>query len=76
MLEERTMEFFTVAEVAEKLRLSPSFVYALIDTGTLKAHRFTVKGSGVLRISREHLDEYLAGVVPQGCRRSSAGHIR
>jgi excisionase family DNA binding protein len=53
------MRFYLVAEIAEMLRLSQSQVFALIRAGKLKAHRFSCKKQGALRVSQEQLDEYL-----------------
>src|SRR5437870_4709737 len=53
------MKFFLVSEVAAALRLSVSQVYALIDSGKLRAHRFTTKKHGAVRVSQQQLDDYL-----------------
>ena len=49
----------TVSQVAEKLNVSESNVYALIAAGHLACHRIGV-GRGTIRISTEDLDAYLA----------------
>jgi hypothetical protein len=41
------------------LKLSSSQIYALIDEGLLKCHRFTRKRNGGIRVSQAQLDEYL-----------------
>jgi excisionase family DNA binding protein len=51
---------YTVAEVAELLKLSQSQIDALIDDGLLKCHRFTRKKHGAIRVSQSQLDAYLA----------------
>ena len=57
--------FYTVRELAELLKLSESQVYALIDEGFLKAHRFTRRRSGAIRVSQDQLDAYLASTVQE-----------
>jgi excisionase family DNA binding protein len=59
------MNFFTVAEIAKMLKLSESQVYALIDDGLLKCHRFTRGRSGAIRVSQSQLDAYLASTLEQ-----------
>jgi len=59
------MTFHTVHELAELLKLSQSQVYALIDDGLLKCHRFTRGRSGAIRVSQVQLDAYLASTVQQ-----------
>lgn len=59
------MTFYTVAELAEMLKLSQSQVYALIDDGLLKCHRFTRGRSGAIRVSQTQLDAYLASTIQQ-----------
>ena len=49
---------FTVTEVAEKLKVSPACVYALVDAGKLSCYRIGV-GRGVIRISEAQLQLYL-----------------
>lgn len=69
------MKFYTVAEIAELLRLSQSQVYGLIEEGKLRAHRFTRRRNGAIRISQAQLDDYLAScetvppVEPEPVRR-------
>ena len=53
------MKFYIVAEIAELLRLSSARVYALIDTGKLRVHRFTTGKTGGIRVSQTQLDAYL-----------------
>jgi excisionase family DNA binding protein len=53
------MKFYTVGELSDLLRLSSSQVYALIEEGRLKCHRFTRGKSGGIRISQAQLDEFL-----------------
>jgi excisionase family DNA binding protein len=49
----------TVAEVADVLRVSPSLVYQLVDSGKLPCHRLG-KGRGTIRIRLDDLNAYLA----------------
>lgn len=58
--------FYTVAEIAELLKLSSSQIYALIDEGLLKCHRFTRKKHGAIRVSQAQLDEYLKATEEGG----------
>ena len=53
------MQFYTVADLKEMLKLSASQIYALIDSGKLRCHRFTTKKSGAVRVSQDQLDDYL-----------------
>lgn len=53
-----SLQLLTVREVAAKLKRGPHFVYALIKSGTLKAHRRTIRGT---RIPAEQLERYIAG---------------
>ncbi len=53
------MDFFTVAEIAEMWKLSESQIYALIDSGRLRCHRFTTKKNGAVRVSQAQIDVYL-----------------
>jgi len=59
------MIFYTVSELADLLKLSQSQIYALIDDGRLKCHRFTRGRSGAIRVSQAQLDAYLASTVQQ-----------
>lgn len=49
----------TVAEVAERLKVSESFVYARMKDGSLK-HFVLGHGQGGKRVSEEQLQEYLS----------------
>lgn len=49
----------TVPEVAERLRVAVSTVYALVETGKLEAFRIG-PNDGAIRVSEEQLAEYLA----------------
>jgi hypothetical protein len=60
------MEFYTVADLKEMLKLSTSQVYALIETGKLRCHRFTTKKSGAVRVSQAQLDDYLRETESEG----------
>ncbi len=59
-----------VTQVAEKLNVSESIVYALIDAGRLACDRIGV-GRGTIRVSSEDLDIYLAS-----CRVANGGEPR
>jgi excisionase family DNA binding protein len=50
----------TVKEVAGRLRLSVSQVYALCGAGKLPHHRFG-NGRGAIRVSEEQLGAYIRG---------------
>lgn len=54
------MTFYTVIELQEMLKLSKSQLYALIESGQLRCHRFTRRRNGAIRVSQAQLDEYLA----------------
>ena len=43
-------EYMTVLDVAKRLKLSRSQIYALIDSGRMKCHRFTTGKSGGIRV--------------------------
>ena len=51
-------EWFTVRDVASQLRVSPSLVYQLVETGKLACHRIGT-GRGAIRISLTDLEAYL-----------------
>lgn len=51
--------FYTVSELEEMLKLSKSQLYALIENGRLRCHRFTRGKSGAIRVSQTQLDDYL-----------------
>ncbi len=52
------MKPLTVKQVAERLGVSPSQVYALCASGKLLHHRFGV-GRGAIRVTEEQLALYL-----------------
>lgn len=54
----------SVRQVAAKLGVSESTVYALVSKGLLKAHRVGV-GRGVIRISAEAIGNYLDSNVSE-----------
>ena len=60
------MEFFTVGDLTKMLKLSPSQIYALIESGKLRCHRFTTKKSGAVRVSQAQLDDYLRETESEG----------
>ena len=58
--------FLSVQQVADRLQVSPSCVYQLIDSGKLSHHRIGV-GRGTIRVSDADLKTYL-----DECRSESA----
>ena len=60
------MQFYTVNELKDLLKLSASQVYALIESGKLRCHRFTTKKSGAVRVSQDQLDDYLRATESEG----------
>ena len=48
----------TVSQVAERLNVSQSIVYSLVDKGLIVCHRIGL-GRGAIRISEEDLARYL-----------------
>ena len=61
-----TATFYTVADLVEMLKLSRSQLYALIEGGKLRCHRFTRGRNGAIRVSQTHLDEYLKATEDPG----------
>jgi excisionase family DNA binding protein len=53
----------TVKQVAAELAVSPTTVYALVASGRLRCYRVGM-GRGAIRISADHLKDYLAGAEP------------
>lgn len=49
-----------VREVAERLRVSATCVYQLIEQGKLACHRIGI-GRGAIRVSEGDLEEFIAG---------------
>ncbi len=54
------LECLTVAEVADKLRLSEDAVYGLLARGDLRGVRIG-NGRGLWRVTRQALGEFLCG---------------
>ena len=52
-------QLLTVAVVAERLSVSPSLVYQMIESGKLAHHRIGT-GRGTIRVSESDLESYLA----------------
>ncbi len=50
----------TVKDVARRLNVSISQVYALVDASLLRCYKITTKKQGGLRFSEQHLADYLA----------------
>lgn len=48
----------TVKEVAERLKVSASCIYQLVESGRLAHHRIGI-GRGAIRFSENDLDEFL-----------------
>lgn len=57
---------YTVAELDKLLKLSRSQLFALIEGGKLRCHRFTRSRHGGIRVSQAQLDEYLAATEDAG----------
>ena len=51
-----------VAEVARRLDVSAKVVYALLESGRLRAYRVGT-GRGSYRVTEDHLRDYLEGTV-------------
>jgi excisionase family DNA binding protein len=49
-----------VKEAAFRLDVSPATIYGLVAAGKLRCHRVGL-GRGAIRISEDHIVEYLAG---------------
>ncbi|TWT37443.1 Helix-turn-helix domain protein [Posidoniimonas corsicana] len=59
-----SLQLLTVPEVGERLKISTSAVYRLVESGRLSCHRIG-NGRGVIRVSECDLREYL-----ESCRQS------
>ena len=77
-----TEKFLTVRDVANRLQLSESLVYRLIEQGKLPCHRVGT-GRGVIRVSEADLDGYLATCrqesrqsTPARPRRTKLKHLK
>jgi len=64
---------YTVGEIAKKLRVSLACAYALVESGQLACYRIGT-GRGTIRISDEHLQQFLKRA--QVRETSAQGHIR
>jgi excisionase family DNA binding protein len=60
------MTFYTVLELEGMLKLSKSQLYALIESGQLRCHRFTRRRNGAIRVSQAQLEEYLKATEDLG----------
>ena len=74
------MNVLTVKEVAERLKISISGVYALVACGKLSAYAVGANG-GNLRVTDEDLLAYLEGcrrgpIAPQSRRMPKLKHIK
>ncbi|MFU7517636.1 helix-turn-helix domain-containing protein [Clostridium sp. HCS.1] len=52
------MEFFTVAEVSQKLKVNKTKVYELINLGLIKATKL-----GSLKVSSVELERFISGSI-------------
>jgi excisionase family DNA binding protein len=68
---------YTVEEIANKLKVSCSTVYSLVEQGLLRCHRIGVK-RGTIRVTEEQLQEFLTTteVKPTSSAPSELRHIR
>ena len=53
------LSLLTVRDVADLLRVSPSLVYQLVETGKIACHRIG-RGRGAIRIHPDDLEQFLA----------------
>lgn len=74
--------YLTVKDVAVRLQLSESLIYRMIEQGKLPCHRVGT-GRGVIRVSEEDLESYLAGCrqepqvrVKPRTRRTKLKHLK
>jgi excisionase family DNA binding protein len=49
----------TVSDVAARLKVSTSQVYAMITNGKMRCYRLTTKTQGGIRVSEEQLEDFL-----------------
>jgi excisionase family DNA binding protein len=64
---ENAEALMTVADVAARLKVSESQIYALVERGLLRCYRITTGKQGGIRIhEREHLEPYLKSVEQGG----------
>lgn len=54
----------TVKDVAERLKVSRSCIYQLVESGRIRHHRIGL-GRGAIRFTEEDLTEYLVGIRSQ-----------
>lgn len=68
----------TVKEVAERLRLSVSQVYALIGCGKLRCFRLSTGNQGAVRVSERQVEDFLAASesTPAASPPEGLRHIR
>ena len=67
----------TVADVAKRLRCSPSLVYSLCASGKLPHHRLGL-GRGTIRVTEAQLAAFLEGtaITPAPSQPEELRHIR
>ena len=67
----------TVADVAKRLRCSPSLVYGLCASGKLPHHRLGL-GRGTIRVTEAQLEAFLQGtaITPAPSQPEELRHIR
>ena len=58
---------FTVKQAAERLRVSLSTIYNLVESGRLHCHRIGL-GRGAVRITEDQLQAYLKSTEQRGDR--------
>jgi excisionase family DNA binding protein len=65
-------QLYKVEEVARRLRVSPSTIYNVVETGEMPCYRIG-KGRGAIRIAEAHIQQFLRNAEhgPVG-----GGHIR
>lgn len=61
----------TVKQVAQRLNVSQSCIYQLVETGRIPHHRIGL-GRGAIRFTEDDLADYLAGIREQTEIRPSA----
>jgi excisionase family DNA binding protein len=61
----------TVAMVAERLHVSRTTIYQLVESGRLRVHRIG-SGRGAIRISEDQLVEYLQGSCSEAPKNQQA----
>lgn len=55
---------FRVSDVAKRLGVSKSTIYALTASGRLRCARIGI-GRGAIRYTEQHIEEFIAGAQPE-----------